>query len=160
MLFVNIRFKTRFRSDLRPDLCLKNRLRRFCITCSRLLGSRKNGQNPIFSHLGPRYHFLIARKLISGQKYYRNAKQLKKSGFFAKKIFRLQNTKNGQKLYFQTFRAEVSFFNHAESDQRSKLLRKHPKTEKNDFFAKKNYHQPANIGKSAQISKCVFSKMV
>ena len=30
-----------------------------------------------------------------------------------------------------------------------------------DFFAKKHFHQSANIGKSAQISKCVFfSKMV
>ena len=65
-------------------------------------------KTPIFSPLGPRYRFLITRKVISGQKYYRNAKELKKSVFFAKKFF----------------------------------------------------HQPANIGKSAKISKCVFSKMV
>ena len=65
-------------------------------------------KNPIFRHLGPRYHFLTTRKLISGQNYYRSTQKLKKF----------------------------------------------------DFFAKIFFHQPANIGKNAEISKCVFSNMV
>ena len=35
-------------------------------------------KNPISNHLGTRYHFLTTRKLISGQKYYRNNQKMKK----------------------------------------------------------------------------------
>ena len=33
--------------------------------------------NPISSHLGPTYHFLTTREVISGQKYYKNTQKLK-----------------------------------------------------------------------------------
>ena len=59
------------------------------ILTSTIVGSfsPKMDKIPIFSHLGPRYHFLITRKVISGQKYYRNAKKLKKSHFFTQHFF-------------------------------------------------------------------------
>ena len=44
-------------------------------------------KNPIFRHLGPRYHFLTTRKVISGQKWYRNTNNLENSDFFAEKKF-------------------------------------------------------------------------
>ena len=42
---------------------------------------------PIFDHVDSRYQFLTMRKVISGQKYYRNTQNLKNFDFFAKKIF-------------------------------------------------------------------------
>ena len=48
--------------------------------------SPKMAQTPIFDHLESRYQFLTMRKVISGQKYYRNTKNLKKFDFFAKKF--------------------------------------------------------------------------
>ena len=42
---------------------------------------------PIFDHVESRYQFLTMRKVINGQKYYRNTQNLKKFDFFAKKIF-------------------------------------------------------------------------
>ena len=40
-----------------------------------------------------------------------------------------------------------------------KYHRNTQKLKKSDFFAKKNF-QPGNIGKKAEISNCVFSKIV
>ena len=42
-----------------------------------------------------------------------------------------------QNPYFRPFRVEIPISNHAESDQRSKILYKHSKAKKFDFFAKK-----------------------
>ena len=47
----------------------------------------KMAKTPIFDHLESRYQFLTMRKVISGQKYYRNTQNLKKFDFFAKKFF-------------------------------------------------------------------------
>ena len=47
-------------------------------------------KSPILTIRGPRYPFLTTRKVISGQKYHRNTQKLKKSDFFAKKIFNLE----------------------------------------------------------------------
>ena len=49
--------------------------------------SPKRAETPIFDHLESRYQFLTMRKVISGQKYYRNTQNLKKFDFFAKNFF-------------------------------------------------------------------------
>ena len=91
---------------------------------------------PIFNHLGPRYHFLTTRKVISGQKYYRNAKKLKKSQFFTKFFFASETLKMvktpilshlGPRYRFLTTRKLISGQNYYRSTQTLKKF---------DFFAK------------------------
>ena len=58
---------------------------------------------------------------------------------------------------FYPFRAKILISNNAESDQRSKILRKHSNLKRYVFSQKQFSQQSATIGKSSQISLHVFS---
>ena len=72
-------------------------------------------QTPIFDHLESRHQFLTMRKVISGQKYYRNTQHLNSFEFFAK-IFKM--AKKSLKM------AEIPIFDHLESRYQFLIMRK------------------------------------